>query len=575
MSIRLALSKFFAASAPELRNVSSLNNPSVPLSAAGFLAWATGGEPTASGEQVTLNTALQQMTVYACVRVLAEAVASLPLYVYEQGDNGRKKVVDHPLAYLLRWEPNDEMTAFSLFEALVGSIALTGNGYVEIQRDAGGRPVALWPLHPQRTEPKRAQNGDLVYETTDGMKDGKMRTIPAENMLHVPLFSFNGLKGFSPIWLARQGIGLAIASQKFGSRFFGNGARPSGILSFEGTLTDKQKTEAKESWNQTQGGENAGSTAVLPGNWKYSQIGISPEDSQFLETRQFQRAEIAALFRIPPHYVGDTTRLSNNNAEQMNLSFVTDTLRPYLCRIEAEFLRKLFPRVGRNAGRYHLEFDVSERLRGDFKTTMDGYAIGKQWGFFSTNAVLEDLGKNPIGPIGDVYLVPVNMQNAERLLDTESVQDQPVGGDPNNSDAGGDDPNKPKAPTAAERNLLGRFTRGYIPVFCDGFTRLLKRDKRDSDAIAALLGPVFRSIADASMEQNGSAEPAPDHVIEDLVKSMTGRAAKWSAQLDDTQAAELARTEFLRVLRSIHINISRECAAHRATMQLAAPTEGK
>lgn len=560
----------------ELRNVNSLNNPSVPLSAAGFLAWATGSEPTASGEQVTINTALQQMTVYACVRVIAEAIASLPLYVYELLSAGRQRADDHALANLLRWEPNDEMSAFTFWESFVGSLALTGNGYAEIQRDAGGRVVALWPLHPQLTEPKRAPNGDLVYETTDGMKDGKTRTIQAENMLHVPLFSFNGLKGFSPIWLARQGIGLAIASQKYGSRFFGNGARPSGVLSFEGTLTEKQKAEARESWNQTQGGENAQSTAVLPGPWKYAQIGISPEDSQFLETRQFQRAEIAALFRVSPHMVGDLSRLSNNNAEQQNLSFVTDTLRPYLCRIEGEVQRKLMPNVGRNAGRYVIEFDVSERLRGDFKTTMDGYAVGKQWGFYSTNDVRKELDMNPIGPAGDIYWSPVNMQNSERLLDTESMQDQPIGADPNGqdgSDAGAPAAKGKDSPSAQDRNLLGRFTRGYIPVFCDGFTRLLKRDKRDSDAVSALLGPVFRSIAEASMEHNGSTESAPEAVIEDLVKSMTGRAAKWPAQLAEADAAELARTEFIRALRSIHINISREYAGRKAMKQLAVPTE--
>jgi HK97 family phage portal protein len=579
MSIRQALSKFVdEARKPDLTSLelrsSSLNNPSVPLSAAGFLAWATGSEPTASGEQVTVNTALQQATVYACVRVLAEAVASLPLYVYELLDKGRKKSFDHPLAYLLSSEPNEEMTAFTFWESFVGALALTGNGYAEIQRDGGGRPVALWPLHPQLTEPMRAKNGDLVYQTTDGMVDGKQRTILAADMLHVPLFSFNGLKGFSPIWLARQGIGLAIGAQKYGSRFFGNGARPSGILSCAGTLSPKQKTEAQESWNQTQGGENSGSTAVLPGNWTYTQIGISPEDSQFLETRQFQRAEIAALFRVQPHQVGDTTRMSNNNAEQMNLSFVTDTLRPYLCRIELESLRKLFPRVGRNSGHYSVEFDVSERLRGDFKSTMDGYAVGKQWGFYNTNTVLEDLGKNPIGPLGDVYLVPVNYQNAERLLDTESIQDVPLNANGDIPATDGDGAGA-KATTGTERDLLGRFTRAYLPIFCDAFSRLLKRDKRDFDTISVLLRPVFRSIADPSMLLNGSTAPAPEAILDDLLKSMAKRAAGWAAHYSVEDAAELARTEFLKALRSIHINISRECAAQRAAAQLAAPTEAK
>jgi hypothetical protein len=333
-------------------------------------------------------------------------------------------------------------------------------------------------------------------------------------------------------------------------------------------LTPKQQTEARESWNQTQGGENAGTTAVLPGNWSYHQVGISPEDSQFLETRIFQRADICGVYRVPPHMIGDTTRLSNNNAEQMNLSFVTDTLRPYLCRIEAEFLRKLFSPLGRSAGKYTLEFDVSERLRGDFETTMAGYAVGKQWGFFNSNTILEDLGKNPIGPVGDVYLVPVNMQNAERLLDTESMQDQPIGADPNADPNAPPAPKAPVVPTKEEKALLGRFTRGYIPVFNDAFIRLLKRDKRDLETISALLRPIFRSIADASMEQNGSTDAVPESIIDDLLKSIVHRAAKWPARPEETAAAELAREEFLRALRSIHINVSREAAAARAAEEI-------
>jgi HK97 family phage portal protein len=581
MPLRKAFANFIEGMRdPELTSLelraTSLDNPTVPLSAAGFLAWASGAEPTASGEQINLNTALQEMTVYSCVRVLSEAVASLPLYVFELLASGRRQAVDHPLAYLLRWEPNDEMTAFTFFEALVGAMALQGNAYAEIQRDAGNRPVALWPLHPQLTEPKRAPNGDLVYETSDGMGDGKRRSVLSVDMLHIPLFSFNGLRGFSPIQLARQGIGLARAAEKFGARFFGNGGKPGGILTRKGgTMKPEERQQMRETWEQTQGGENQGRTAVLSGEWTYTSIGIPMEDSQFLQTRQFQRAEIAALFRVPPHYVGDTTRLSGNNAEQQNLQFVTDTLRPYLCRIEAEFLRKLMPQMGRNAGRYSLEFDVSERLRGDFKTTMEGYATGKQWGFFTTNDVLIDLGRNPIGKLGDVYLAPVNMQNAEWLLETESIQDQPLVAPlpPISGDEGGEDEPPVGVPTPEEKQLLGRFIRGYIPVFCDAFQRLLKRNHRDYDAIRALLGPIFQSIADASMEFCGSSEPAPASIVEEVCKAGARRAVRWAIQLDGMQAGELAREEFLRSLRSIHVNVSRDCAAKKALAQLAAPEE--
>jgi HK97 family phage portal protein len=578
MSIKKALGKFFdevrdpGITSLELRG-NSLNNPSVPLSAAGFLAWAASAEPTASGEQVTLNTALQQITVNACVRVLSGAVASLPLYVYELTAGGRQIDYDHQLARMLRWEPNDEMTAFTLWESMVGALALTGNCYAEIQRDAGGRAVALWPLHPQLTEPVRTTAGDLAYDTTDGMTLGQMRRIPSADMIHVLLFSLNGLKGLSPIQMARQGIGLARAAEKYGARFFGNGARPSGVLTNAGTLTDKQKAEMKETWNQTQGGEHQGSIAVLPGAWTYTQIGISPEDAQFLATRNFQRSDIAAIWGVPPHMVGDTSRLSNNNAEQQSLSFVTDTLRPYLNRFESEIVRKLLPNLGRNAGRFQIEFDVSERLRGDFKTTMEGFAIGKQWGFLNTNDIHKDLRMNPIGPEGDIYWAPVNMQNAALLLETEPTLDQPIGSDPNADPDADADPNKPAVPTPTERQLLGRFTRGYIPVFRDAFSRLLKREKRDYDTVSALLGPVFRSIAASSMELNGSMAPAPAAIVEDVLRSIEKRASKWHAALDEGTVDALAQAEFVRALRSIHINVTRELAAAGASKQLAL-TEG-
>ena len=409
----------------ELRSSDPLNNPAIPLSAAGFLAWLANGEPTAAGEIVNEQTALQQNSVYACVRVIAGDCASLPCRLFRITSGGRKQETEHDLAQLLRYEPNDEMTAFTFWESIVGSLALTGNGYAEIQRQPyTGKVLGLWPLHPRLTTPKRVNN-ELVYETTDGEMNGRVRTIKSADMLHIPLFSFNGVYGFSPIALARQGIGLARAAEKFGGRFFGNGARPSGVLSSTGELDPKQTRQMKDTWKETVGGENNGGIAVLPGNWTYHQIGISPEDSQFLQTRNYQRTEIAALFGVPPHRIGDTSRMSNNNAEQQNLGYVIDTLRVYLSRIEQEVKRKLLQRSGREAGPVVAEFDVSERLRGDFKTTMEGFAIGKQWGFFNTNFVRRKLGENSIGAVGDVYWAPLNMQNMELLLTTEPDQVKP------------------------------------------------------------------------------------------------------------------------------------------------------
>jgi HK97 family phage portal protein len=511
------------------------------------------GEPTASGEQVTVATALQQITVYACVRVLAESVASLPMRVYERLDRGKSEAFDHPLAYLLSTAPNDEMTAVTFWESIVGSLALEGNGYAEIQRDAGGRVVALWPLNPQKTTPKRNAASKLIYETSDGMTSDKTRVIVSDNMLHVPLFSFDGLKGISPIQMARQGIGLARASEKYGARFFGNGSRPGGVLSTQSDLTDEELAAVKETWLQTQSGDKQGSTAVLPGDWSYTPLGLSPEDSQFLQTRQFQRTEIAALFRVPPHMVGDTARLSNNNHEQQGLSFVTDTLRPYLCRIEAEVARKLLPTAGRNAGKFFVAFDVSERLRGDFKTVLEAYAVGKQWGFYSTNDIRNDLGENPIGPEGDVYWSPVNMQNAALLLTTESTLDQPMGSDPN-------------APSDTEKKSLGRLTRNLISVYRDAFGRLASRNKVDLGTISAIFTPVLRSIAASVTLDDSQVDEA---ILTDVMRAMEKRATKWPASMSDAELDEIARAEFVKAVRSIGINIAKERAAAKASADLS------
>jgi HK97 family phage portal protein len=562
----------------ELRS-DPLNNPAIPLSTSGFLAWASGAEPTASGEQVTILTALQQATVNGCVRVISETVASLPVRVFELTDQGRKDAPDHDLTYLLGVAPNPEMTAFTFWESFSGSLALTGNAYAEIQRDKGGRAVAIWPLRPDLTEPKRlppkpdGTPGDVIYETTDGMTDGRTRRIPAANILHCPLFSFDGMKGFSPIQLARQGIGLARAAEKSGARFFGNGARPGGILSTTSDLDDDAIKAVKDSWNRTQGGDKQGSTAVLPGDWKYTPTSTNNKDAQFIEARQFQRSEICAIFRVPPHMVGDTTKLSNANAENASREFITDCIRPYLSRLESEVTRKLLPTIGRNSGRFEVQFDVTERLRGDTESQAAGYAAGKQWGWLSTNDIRTELGWNPIGPVGDTYWVPVNMQNADRLLDTESVQDQPIGDQPLLGDGNSHDD---ATPTAAERSMLGRYTTAYISIYRDAFGRLLKRDKRDFETVAALFAPVLRSIADVAqdtaMSQNHLTmmpSAALDRHVETVCRSLAKRAETYTA--DDAESA--VGTEFAKAVRSLVINIRRDAAAFAAEQEIGVSHE--
>jgi HK97 family phage portal protein len=568
MSIRNALIKFVDEvrnpdmTALELRN-NPLENPGTPLSSPAAWQWLMGGEPTAAGEQVNEQNALQISTVYVCVTFIAQAIASLPLEIWEYVSGGREKAFDRNDYYLLSTQPNPEMSAFTYKENQVGCLALTGNCYAQIERNSIDQPVAFWPLHPHKTKPVRINNR-LAYQTSDGMPLGQTRIIQPEDMLHVPLFSMDGIVGLSPIGLMRQSLGLAKATEKFGARFFGNGSRPGGVVMNKGPKPDlKVQKEITDSWNTQHGGTNQGKTAFLfGGEWDYKQIGLSPEDSQFLATRQFQRSEIAAMYHLPPHYAGDTSRLSGNNAEQQNLQVVIDTLRPYLARIENEYVRKLMPTSGRKANRYFISFDVSERLRGDFKTQQEGFAAGVQWGWFSPNDVRRKLGENPGPKELDVYRSPVNMQSAKTLLNTESIQDQPVGADP---------AAKPE-PTAQERKLLGVYTRSFISVYRDAFERLSRRDKRDSGVLDSLFRPVLTSIANVAIDQNQISDNASgqlaDTIVADVLKSMEKRASKWPVQISANDLDGIASQEFLKAVRTIHISTSREWAGVRAAREV-------
>ncbi len=520
-----------------------LENPSMPLGGPGFWAWLFSGESTESGEQINDFTALQQATVYSCVRIISESIASLPLKIYERLDKGRQEAINHRLYSLLRYAPNPEMTAFTFFESMAGSLCLTGNCYAQIVRNKLGAVAGIYPLHPQKTEPVRLRDGSLAYRTSDGEALGKSRYLPPEAVLHIPLFSFDGLKGLSPVSLQRQLIGGAKASEKFGARFFGNGSKPGGILHpSTGAKTDEKTiSQVRNSWQVMQAGINQGKVAVLPGDWTYQQIGLSPEDSQFLETRKYNRTDICAIFRVPPHMAGDTTRLSNGNHEQQSLQFVTDTLRPYVCRFEQEIERKLVPQAGRNAGKYFSEFDVRERLRGDFATTMSGYALGRQWGWFSVNDILEDMGDNPVGPEGDIRLAPVNMVNLEKLL-------------PGNGGGAGDEPGVDggAGEVLTEKNGL-RFALAYIAMFRDAVGRVCKRESRDLALISSVFEPVLTSLAVQLGDVCGAnfglegGWTDPSKVVSDQVLAIEKRASGW--QLGDTE--NIAMQELQRILRGM------------------------
>ena len=379
---------------------------------------------TSSGKYVTERSAMQMTAVYCCVRILSEAVASLPLQFYRYTDDGGKeKAVDHPLYFLLHDEPNPEMTSFIFRETLMTHLLLWGNAYSQIIRNGKGEVVALYPLMPDRMKVDRDEHGRLYYEYTvydaddaEGRKGtnkvGRTVRLQPHDVLHIPGLGFDGLVGYSSIAMAKNAIGLAIATEEYGSKFFANGAAPSGVLEHPGTIKDPSKV--RESWQATFGGSgNANKIAVLEEGMKYTPISISPEQAQFLETRKFQIDEIARIFRVPPHMIGDLEKSSFNNIEQQSLEFVKYTLDPWVSRWEQAMVRALLTPDEKK--KYFFKFNVDGLLRGDYQSRMNGYATARQNGCMSANdsRVMENLDRIPAEQGGDLYLINGNMTKLE------------------------------------------------------------------------------------------------------------------------------------------------------------------
>ena len=369
---------------------------------------------TTSGKTVTERTAMQMTAVYSCVRILAEAVAGLPLHLYKYTENGGKeKAIDHPLYRLLHDEPNPEMSSFVFRETLMTHLLLWGNAYAQVIRNGKNEVIALYPLMPNKMSVDRDSNGQLYYSYYRGSDEAIRDTqntviLKPSDVLHIPGLGFDGLVGYSPIAMAKNAIGMAIACEEFGAKFFANGAAPSGVLEHPGTIKDPSRV--RDAWQSQFGGSsNSGKVAVLEEGMKYTPISISPEQAQFLETRKFQINEIARIFRVPPHMVGDLEKSSFSNIEQQSLEFVKYTLDPWVIRWEQSIQRALLSHDEKAV--YFAKFNLEGLLRGDYESRMNGYAIGRQNGWMSANDIreLENLDRIPTEEGGDLYLINGNM----------------------------------------------------------------------------------------------------------------------------------------------------------------------
>ena len=385
-----------------------------------------------SGKAVTERTSMQMTAVYSCVRILAEAVAGLPLNLYRYlPDGGKEKSFDHPLYRLLHDEPNPEMSSFVFRETLMTHLLLWGNAYAQIIRNGKGEIIALYPLMPNKMTVDRDDNGRLYYRYSHSSDEsptmsGSNVILKPSDVLHIPGLGFDGLVGYSPIAMAKNAIGMAIACEEYGAKFFANGAAPGGVLEHPGTIKDPARV--RESWQTTFGGSgNSNKIAVLEEGMKYTPIGISPEQAQFLETRKFQINEIARIFRVPPHMVGDLEKSSFSNIEQQSLEFVKYTLDPWVIRWEQSIMRTLLS--ADEKAQYFVKFNLEGLLRGDYASRMSGYATARQNGWMSANDIreLENLDRIPADEGGDLYLINgamTKLQDAGIYADTAFVKEK-------------------------------------------------------------------------------------------------------------------------------------------------------
>lgn len=388
-----------------------------------------------AGKNVNEHSAMQLTAVYACVRVLSEALAGLPLDVFEyKEDKGSKKAINHPLYKLLHDEPNPEMTSFAFRETLMTHLLLWGNAYAQIIRNGRNEVCGLYPLMPNRMQVKRDPETKQIYyeynvvsEEAKPEKSGLVILDPSE-VLHIPGLGYDGLVGYSPIAMAKNAVGMAIATEEYGSKFFANGASPSGVLQHPGTLKDPAKL--RDSWTAAYGGSgNAHKVAVLEEGVTFQPISISNEQAQFLETRKFQVSEIARIFRVPPHMIGDLEHATFSNIEHQSLEFVKYTLDPWVARWEQNMKRRLLSDDEKS--RFYIQFNLEGLLRGDLQSRNTAYATARQNGWMSANDIRAKEGMDliPAELGGDRYLCNGNMVdiatagNVKTNLSTEEEEE--------------------------------------------------------------------------------------------------------------------------------------------------------
>ena len=427
------------------------------------------GGATTSGLHVDRVTAMGVSAVHASVRLLSETLASLPTILYKRLEKGKERAADHPVYDLLHLRPNPEQTPFYFKETLMHHAVLLGNGYARIVRDKRGFPRELWIQNPQEWDVKRINNRK-VY-----VREQPKEIVPMGDMLHISGLGYDGMKGYDTLTRIRDVIGQAMAVERYGAEFFKNYGGPGGYLRLKGRLKDKDAVDRlKHSWNKAHADwGNKESIGVLEDEAEYIPIAVAPNQSQFIETRQFIITEIARIFRVPPHLIADMSHATFSNIEHQGIEFVVHTMRPWLVRWEQSLSMSLLSDLDQKD--YFFEFLVDALLRGDIAARSQAYRTFIEMGVYSPNEVREFENKNPVDG-GDAHYVPMNWIPTEMAGQTsfgqpaEPDEEEPEEGEENSF-------RERRAVRSAQ--VRHRTAKIYERLFKDVADRIIRKESRD------------------------------------------------------------------------------------------------
>lgn len=410
------------------RETRGLENPSIPVNAQTLAAMLSYG-PTWAGVDVSQQNAMAYSAIFSAVRIISEHVATLPFRLMTKLDNGMatEEATNHPLYNLLKYQPNPKTTPAVMKEIMQAHICTWGNAFAFIERDKADRPIGLWPITPDRV--RVWQDGrKMRYIVKAPGNDGAADYCESWEILHIPGLGFDGTVGYSPIQLMRQAIAMGLAAEQFGGTFFGNGANLTGVLEHPNKLSNEAAERLRLSWDRVYSGvRNANKTAVLEEGLKFNKISVPPEEAQFIETRKFQRNEIAMIFRVPPHMMGDLEKAAYNSIQAMSDEFYRYTLWPYLVKWKEEFSRKLLTESERE--QYAFDWNPDDLIRADTATQIQTLGTATQQGLMTINEARARLRLNPVDG-GDelrtqMQNIPITQQVGEAEEEPNETTDTP------------------------------------------------------------------------------------------------------------------------------------------------------